>query len=64
MEAFKYMVDLLKDNKASHIKIFGGGGGVIVPEEIKELEEYGIRFIDEEIKISQTNPAQTGQSHT
>ena len=31
---------------------------------IKELEEYGIRFVEEEIRISQTNPAQTGQSHT
>ena len=31
---------------------------------IKELEEYGIRFVEEEIRISQTNPSQTGQSHT
>ncbi|THB76444.1 MAG: hypothetical protein D6B25_09805 [Desulfobulbaceae bacterium] len=45
MEAFKYMVDLLKSHDADHIKIFGGGGGVIVPEEIKELEEYGVTKI-------------------
>lgn len=45
MEFFKYMVDLLKEKGASHIKIFGGGGGVIVPDEIKELEEYGVTKI-------------------
>ncbi len=42
MEFFKYMFDLLKEKGASHIKIFGGGGGVIVPDEIAELESYGI----------------------
>ncbi|NUM81410.1 methylmalonyl-CoA mutase family protein [bacterium] len=42
IEYFKYMRDLLKQKGAGHIKIFGGGGGVIVPEEIKELESYGI----------------------
>ncbi|MFZ5572089.1 MAG: fused isobutyryl-CoA mutase/GTPase IcmF [Thermodesulfobacteriota bacterium] len=42
MEFFKYMVDLLKMESASQIKIFGGGGGVIVPDEIRELEEYGV----------------------
>lgn len=42
MEFFKYMFDLLKKNKAEHIKLFGGGGGVILPDEIKELHEYGI----------------------
>lgn len=41
-EYFKYMHDLLKEKGAGHIKIFGGGGGVILPEEIKELMEYGI----------------------
>ncbi len=45
VEFFKYMVDLLKENGASHIKIFGGGGGVIVPEEIRELEAYGVTRI-------------------
>ncbi len=45
MEFFKYMVDLLKEADAQHIKIFGGGGGVIVPEEIKELESYGVTKI-------------------
>ncbi len=41
-EYFKYMYDLLKKEGCSHIKIFGGGGGTILPEEIKELQEYGI----------------------
>ncbi len=42
VEYFKYMYDLLKEKGCSHIKIFGGGGGVILPDEIKEMEEYGI----------------------
>jgi methylmalonyl-CoA mutase len=45
MESFKYMIDLLKENDASHIKVFGGGGGVIVTDEIKELESYGVAKI-------------------
>ena len=44
-EYFKYMLDLLKEKGAGHIKIFGGGGGVILPEEIKELMAYGITKI-------------------
>jgi methylmalonyl-CoA mutase len=44
-EYFKYMFDLLKEKGAGHIKIFGGGGGVILPEEIKELMDYGITRI-------------------
>src|SRR3954463_9546737 len=44
-EYFKYMHDLLKEKGASHIKIFGGGGGVILPGEIKELMDYGITRI-------------------
>ena len=44
-EYFKYMFDLLKEKGAEHIKIFGGGGGVILPEEIKELMDYGITRI-------------------
>jgi methylmalonyl-CoA mutase len=44
-EYFKYMCDLLKEKGASHIKIFGGGGGVILPSEIKELMDYGITRI-------------------
>jgi methylmalonyl-CoA mutase len=44
-EYFKYMYDLLKERGASHIKIFGGGGGVILPSEIKELMDYGIARI-------------------
>ena len=42
IEYFKYMRDLLKEKGAGHIKIFGGGGGVILPEEIEELHAYGI----------------------
>jgi methylmalonyl-CoA mutase len=45
IEYFKYMVDLLRGKKSSHIKVFGGGGGVIVPEEIRELEAYGVARI-------------------
>ena len=44
-EYFKYMYDLLKEKGVGHIKIFGGGGGVILPEEIKELMDYGITRI-------------------
>jgi methylmalonyl-CoA mutase len=44
-EYFKYMFDLLKERGAEHIKIFGGGGGVILPEEIKKLMNYGIARI-------------------
>jgi methylmalonyl-CoA mutase len=44
-EYFKYMYDLLKEKGAEHIKIFGGGGGVILPEEIKDLMDYGITRI-------------------
>ena len=43
MEYFKYMYDLLKEKGAPHIGIFGGGGGVILPREIKELHDYGIK---------------------
>jgi methylmalonyl-CoA mutase len=45
VEYFKYMRDLLKEKGAPHIKIFGGGGGTILPEEIQELHEYGITRI-------------------
>ncbi len=44
-EYFKYMYDLLKEKGAGHIRIFGGGGGVILPEEIHELMDYGIARI-------------------
>lgn len=42
MEFFKFMYDLLREQGAGHVRIFGGGGGVILPDEISELEEYGI----------------------
>ncbi|MGI9174563.1 MAG: methylmalonyl-CoA mutase family protein [Rhodothermales bacterium] len=45
VEYFKYLYDLLQEREAGHIQIFGGGGGVIVPEEIRELEAYGIAKI-------------------
>ncbi|WP_456277416.1 fused isobutyryl-CoA mutase/GTPase IcmF [Bacillus sp. AK128] len=45
VEYFKYMYDLLKERNASHIRIYGGGGGVIIPREIKELHDYGIARI-------------------
>ena len=45
VEFFKYMKDLLEDNNCGHIKIFGGGGGTILPSEIRELENYGITKI-------------------
>jgi len=44
-EYFKYMYDLLKEKGAEYIRIFGGGGGVILPSEIKELMDYGITRI-------------------
>ena len=44
-EYFKYMFDLLKEKGCGHIKIFGGGGGTILPEEIAELQDYGITRI-------------------
>ena len=45
VEYFKYMYDLLKERSCGHIKIFGGGGGVILPTEIEELHAYGITRI-------------------
>jgi isobutyryl-CoA mutase len=45
VEYFKYMHDLLKEKGAPQIRIYGGGGGVIIPREMKELQEYGIARI-------------------
>jgi methylmalonyl-CoA mutase len=45
MEFFKYIIDLLKERDVPHIRVFGGGGGVIIPEETKELEAYGVTKI-------------------
>jgi len=45
LEYFKYMLDLLRANDGAHIRVFGGGGGVIVPSEIKELQDYGVARI-------------------
>src|SRR5438045_618013 len=45
LEYFKYMIDLLRSRGGEHIKVFGGGGGVIVPSEIAELHAYGVERI-------------------
>lgn len=45
VEYFKYMVDMLNERGGENIKVFGGGGGVIVPEEIRELHDYGVERI-------------------
>jgi len=45
VEYFKYMVDLLRERGGAHIQVFGGGGGVIVPAEIAELQRYGVSRI-------------------
>jgi len=45
LEYFRYMLDLLRSRGGENIKVFGGGGGVIVPEEIRELEAYGVARI-------------------
>lgn len=45
VEYFKYMIDLLRQRGGAHIKVFGGGGGVIVPHEIEELHAYGVTRI-------------------
>jgi methylmalonyl-CoA mutase len=45
IEFFKYMLDLLRSRGGSHIQVFGGGGGVIVPAEIEELQRYGVARI-------------------
>src|SRR5918993_1007099 len=45
VEYFKYMVDLLRERGGAHVRVFGGGGGVIVPSEIAELQDYGVERI-------------------
>jgi isobutyryl-CoA mutase len=45
VEYFKYMVDLLRERGGAHVQVFGGGGGVIVPAEIRELQGYGVARI-------------------
>ncbi|MBI2434659.1 MAG: cobalamin B12-binding domain-containing protein [Candidatus Hydrogenedentes bacterium] len=45
IEFFKYVVDLLREQGAAHVQVFGGGGGVIVPREVRELEDYGVNRI-------------------
>jgi methylmalonyl-CoA mutase len=73
VEFFKYMIDLLRERGGANIKVFGGGGGVIVSEEIRELHEYGVTrifspedgqamglqgMIDHMITVCDTDPAQ------
>src|SRR6188768_4550174 len=45
VEYLKYMVDMLRERDAGHVKVFAGGGGTITPEEIRELEAYGVERI-------------------
>ncbi|MER2558947.1 MAG: fused isobutyryl-CoA mutase/GTPase IcmF [Candidatus Competibacter denitrificans] len=73
VEFFKYMIDLLRERGGDNIKVFGGGGGVIVPEEIHELHDYGVTrlfspedgqamglqgMIDHMLAICDTDPGQ------
>ena len=44
-EFFRYMIDRLNEQGAGHIRVFGGGGGTITPEEIKDLMDYGVERI-------------------
>ncbi|MBU6305450.1 MAG: cobalamin-dependent protein, partial [Betaproteobacteria bacterium] len=45
VEFFKFMVDSLRQQGAQDVRVFGGGGGVIVPSEIKELMDYGVTYV-------------------
>lgn len=45
VEYFQYMVDMLRERDAGHVRVFGGGGGVIIPEEIDALHDYGVARI-------------------
>ena len=45
VEYFRYMLDVLRERGAGHVRVFGGGGGVIVPEEVRALHEYGVTRI-------------------
>jgi methylmalonyl-CoA mutase len=79
VEYFKYMVDLLRERGAGHIQVFGGGGGVIVPEEIRELQAYGVAriyspedgrhmglqgMIDDMVRRCDFDPRTTPEFHT
>jgi methylmalonyl-CoA mutase len=78
VEYFKYMVDMLRERGAPHIRVFGGGGGTITPEEIRELEAYGVEriyhpndgmkmglveMIEDVIKRAEAAREKRGQSH-
>ena len=63
IEFFKYMVDLLKEKGVPHIKVFGGGGGVIVPAEISELEAYGVTKIYSPRRWRENGTSGYDQSH-
>ena len=45
VEYFKYMIDMLRERGAGHVRVFGGGGGTITPEEIRDLQDYGVERI-------------------
>src|ERR1700744_961968 len=67
VEYFKYMVDMLKEKGAAHIRVFGGGGGTITPEEIRELQAYGVERIyhpNDGMKLGLTEMIQDVMSRT
>src|SRR3546814_7848400 len=57
VEYMKYMVDMLREHGAGHIRVVGGGGGTITPEEIRELEAYGVE------RIYHANDGNIGRAH-
>ena len=63
VEYFKYMIDLLRERGGEHIKVFGGGGGVIVPAEIEELHDYGVARIYSPEDGAAHGPAGHDQRH-
>ena len=63
IEFFKYMIDLLRERGGANIKVFGGGGGVIVPAEIAELHGYGVARIYSPEDGAQDGPAGHDRRH-
>jgi methylmalonyl-CoA mutase len=67
IEFFKYMIDLLREHGGENIKVFGGGGGVIVPAEIEELIAYGVTRIyspQDGATLGASSPASSPRSRT
>ena len=63
LEFFKYMLDLLRERGGAHIKVFGGGGGVIVPVEAAELHAYGVTRIYTPGRRREAGPAGHDRRH-